>query len=62
MADILEHVRDKLDWLADEILDRLTGSRKYRLQEVKAQVPDARKIAGSRKAHHLPPAGPSCGR
>ncbi len=62
MTDIVEYVHEKLDWVADKILDLLTGSSRYRLREVKAQVPDVRKIVGSRRAHRLPPSGPSCGR
>ena len=62
MPDILEYVREKLDWMAGRILELLTGLTEYRLGEVKARVPEARRIAGARPGLRLPPSGPTCDR
>ncbi|MGA2402728.1 MAG: hypothetical protein ABSG91_13650 [Syntrophobacteraceae bacterium] len=62
MPEILEYVREKLDWAAGRILELLTGSSGYRVQEVKARVPDVRKVADSRQAQRLPPSGLPCDR
>ncbi len=62
MAEIIDNVREKLDWLADKILDWLSGSSKSRLGEVKAKVPDLRKIIEDSMSQDVPQSGPSCDR
>lgn len=39
MREITEDLHDKVDWLADKILEFLTGSKGYRVQEVTERVP-----------------------
>jgi hypothetical protein len=62
MTTILEYVREKLNLAADRIVELLTGSRGYKVQEVKAQIPDVRQVIAARQAQRLPPAGPPCDR
>lgn len=59
---ILEDVREKLDWAADRIVELLTGSSGYKVQEVKARIPDVRQVLDARHAQRLPPPGPPCDR
>jgi hypothetical protein len=62
MTEIMEYVREKLDWAAGRILELLTGSSGYKLEEVKVQVPDVREVVDARQAQRLPPDGPPCDR
>ena len=62
MPDIVEYVREKLDWVAGRILELYTGLTGYKLGEVKARVPDVRRVAGARRDLRLPPSGPPCDR
>jgi hypothetical protein len=62
MPDILEYVREKLDWVSGRILELLTGLTEYRLGEVKARVPEARRVAGIRPDLRFPPSGHTCDR
>jgi len=62
MPEILEYVREKLDWMAGRILELLTGLSGYRLGEVKARVPDVRRVADARLAPRLPPSCSPCDR
>jgi hypothetical protein len=59
---ILEYMREKLDWAADRIVELLTGSSGYNVQEVKAQIPDVRQVVDARHDQRLPPTGPPCDR
>ena len=59
---ISEYMREKLDWAADRIVELLTGSGGYKVQEVKARIPDVRQVVEARYARRLPPAGPPCDR
>ena len=54
-------MREKLDW-TDRIVELLTGASGYKLQEVKARIPDVREVVDARQAQRLPPAGPPCDR
>jgi hypothetical protein len=62
MPEISEYVREKLDWVAGRILELLTGLGGYKLGEVKARVPDVRRVADARLALRLPPSGAPCDR
>jgi hypothetical protein len=62
MPEILEYVREKLDWAAGRILELLTGLGGYKLGKVKERVPDVRRIADARLAPRLPPSGAPCDR
>jgi len=62
MMTILEYMREKLDWAADRIVELLTGSSGYKVQEVKARIPDVRQVVDARHAQRLPPTGPPCDR
>ncbi|MGA2025985.1 MAG: hypothetical protein ABSH17_02820 [Syntrophobacteraceae bacterium] len=62
MLEILEYVREKLDWVTGRILERFTGLTGFKLEEVKVRVPDVRRVAGARPDLRLPPSGPSCDR
>jgi len=62
MPEILEYVREKLDWVAGRILELLTGLSGYRPGEAKERVPDVRRVADARLAPRLPPSGSPCGR
>ena len=62
MTTILEYVREKLNLAADRIVELLTGSSGYKVQEVKARIPDVRQVIAARQAQRLPPAGPPCDR
>jgi hypothetical protein len=62
MMTILEYMREKLDWAADRILELLTGSSGYKVQEVKVWVSDVRKVVDARQAKRFPPSGPPCDR
>ena len=62
MTKIMEYMREKLDWAASQILELLTGSNGYKLQEVKVRIPDVRQVIAARQAQRLPPAGPPCDR
>jgi hypothetical protein len=55
-------MREKLDWLAGRILELYTGLTGYKPAEVKARVPDVRRVAGARRDLRLPPSGPPCDR
>jgi len=48
MLEILEYLHEKLDRALDRIAELLTGSKVYRVREVKARVPDVRRIADAR--------------
>ncbi|MDR3553975.1 MAG: hypothetical protein P4L55_04415 [Syntrophobacteraceae bacterium] len=39
MPEIAEYIMDKVDWIADRIRELLTGSKRYRLGEVKERAP-----------------------
>ncbi len=62
MPDIVEYVHEKLDRLADRILELLTGLSGYRMREVKARIPEVRKITDARLARRLGGSGPTCDR
>jgi hypothetical protein len=62
MMMILEYMHAKLDWAADRIVEFLTGSSGYKVQEVKARIPDVRQVVDSRDAQRLPPSGLPCDR
>ena len=62
MTEIMEYVREKLDWAASRILELLTGSSGYKLGEVKVRVPDVREVVDARQAQRFPPAGSPCDR
>jgi len=53
MLEILEYLHEKLDRALDRIAELLTGSKVYRVREVKARVPDVRRIADARLAKRL---------
>ena len=59
---ILEYMRETLDRAADRILELLTGSNGYKVQEVKVRVPDVREVVDARQAQRLPPSGLPCDR
>ena len=62
MPEILEYVSDKLDWMAGRILELFTVLTGFKLEEVKARVPEVRRVAGARPNLRRPPSGPSCDR
>ena len=62
MVDILENLRKKFDWIAERTVELLTGLSGYELREVKARVPNSRKIVDVRIARRLPRSGPTCDR
>ncbi len=62
MPEILEYVREKFDWVAGRILELLTGLSGYKPGEVKARVPDVRRVADPRLAPRLPLSGAPCDR
>ncbi|MGA2224284.1 MAG: hypothetical protein ABSH41_07580 [Syntrophobacteraceae bacterium] len=62
MLEIIEYLHEKLDWAADRIAELLTGSRVYRVREVKARGPDVRRIADARQAKRLQPPVLPCDR
>jgi len=62
MMTILEYLRAKLDRAADRIVELLTGSSGYKVQEVKARISDVRQVLDSRHAQRLPPSGFPCDR
>ncbi len=53
MPEIVEYLRERLDRAADRIAELLTGSRGYKVREVKERVPDVRKIVDARVARRL---------
>jgi hypothetical protein len=55
MMTILEYMREKLDWAADRIVELLTGSSGYKVQEVKVRIPDVRQVIAARQAQRLQP-------
>ncbi|HIJ69299.1 MAG TPA: hypothetical protein HPP81_11540 [Deltaproteobacteria bacterium] len=62
MPEIVEYVREKLDWVAGRILELFTGLTGLKLEEVKARVPEVRRVADARPDLRLPPSGPTCDR
>jgi hypothetical protein len=62
MTTILEYVCEKLNLAADRIVDLLTGSSGYKVQEVKAPIPDVRQVVDAGHAQRLPPSGLPCDR
>lgn len=62
MMEIMEYMREKLDWAADRIVEILTGSSGYKMQEVKVRILDVRQVVDSRHAQRLPPSGLPCDR
>jgi hypothetical protein len=62
MPDILEYMREKLDWVEGRILELVTGLRGYKLVEVKARVSDVRRVAGPRPAPRFPSSNSPCDR
>lgn len=62
MTDILEYAREKLNQVADRILELLTGSGGYRLREVRERIPDVRSVVAARRAKRFPPSGSACDR
>ena len=62
MMTILEYMREKLDWAAGRILEHLTGSSGYKVQEVKVRVPEVPRVSGARQAQRFPSSGPLCDR
>lgn len=62
MTDTVKYVQEKLNGVADRILELLTGLRKYKVREVRVRVPDVRKSVDTRPAKHFPPSGPPCDR
>ena len=62
MMHIVEYVQEKLDGVADRILELLTGLHKHKVREVRVRVPDVRKVIGTRPARHFPPSAPPCDR
>ena len=62
MPEMLEYVREKLYRLEGKIVELLTGLNGYKLGEVKARVPDVRRVADARLAPRLPPSDSPCDR
>ena len=62
MLEIIEYLHEKLDWAADRIVELLTGSSGYYVQEVKARIPDVRQVVDARHAQRLRPSGLPCDR
>ena len=62
MMTILEYMREKLDWAADRIVERLTGSNGYKVQEEKARIPNVRQVVDAHHAQRLLPSGLPCDR
>ena len=55
MPEIVEYLRERLDRATDRIAELLTGSKGYKVQEVKVRVPDVRRIVDARVARRLQP-------
>ncbi len=62
MPDILEYMREKLDWVEGRILELVTGLRGYKPVEVKARVSDVRRVTGPRLAPRFPSSNSPCDR
>jgi len=62
MMTILEYMCEKLDWAADRIVELLTGASGYKLQEVKARIPNVWQVVDARQAQRFPSSGPLCDR
>ena len=62
MMTILEYMREKFDWAADRIVELLTGASGYKLQEVKARIPNVWQVVDARQAQRFPSSGPLCDR
>jgi hypothetical protein len=62
MTEIMEYMRETLDWAAGRILEFLTGLSGYKLVEVKVRVPDVRRVDDDRLARRLQPSGSPCDR
>jgi hypothetical protein len=62
MMTIFEYMRGKLDWAVDRIAELLTRSKVYKVQEVKARIPNVRQVVDARQAGRFPSSGPVCDR
>ncbi len=62
MPEILEYLKEKIDWAAGRITELLTGSSVYRLREVKARDTDVRRMVDARQAKRLQPPVLPCDR
>ena len=62
MPTILEHVREKLNWAADRIVELLTGSSGYKVRAVKARIANVRQVVEARRAQRPQPSGLRCDR
>lgn len=62
MTEIIEFVREKLDWAAGRIREFLTGSNGYKLGEEKVRLPDVGKVVDARHTQRFPPADSPCDR
>jgi hypothetical protein len=62
MTEIIEFVREKLDWGAERIREFFTGSNGYKLGEEKVWLPDVGKVVDARHIQRFPPADSPCDR
>jgi len=62
MPETFEYMRERLGWLADRILEFITGSSGYRLEKVRAEVPDIQRFIGARLSQRLPRSVSRCDR
>jgi hypothetical protein len=58
MLEILENLREKFDRAIDRIAELLTGSRVYRVRELKARTPGVRRIEARLAKRVQPPVLP----
>jgi hypothetical protein len=57
MPEILEYIRERFDRLSEKIVDLLYDLYGYKVEAVRARVPDIRKAAAARLIRNLPPGG-----
>ena len=60
--EIIESVREKLDWLAGKILERFTGLKEFTLKKENVRSRDIKRIAGVRVARRFRSSGIPCDR
>ena len=60
--EIIESVREKLDWLAGKILERFTGLKEFTLKKENVRSRDIKTIAGVRLTRRFRSSGIPCDR
>jgi hypothetical protein len=63
MQEIIESLMEKITWVADGIVELLTGHTNHKLQEARERIPDYRRVAlVYSRLRRLPPSRFTCNR